>query len=61
MTCSCTGVRLSGTSPPLDRTQPANDLEFFALGQMEVTPKMLDAFQKGGGVVGPYGFIIDLN
>ncbi len=48
-------------SSPLDRTQPANDLEFFALGQMEVTPKMIDAFQKGSGVVGPFGFIIDLN
>jgi pilus assembly protein CpaC len=46
---------------PLDRTRPANDLEFFALGQMEVTPKMMDAFQSGSGVVGPYGFIIDLN
>ena len=28
---------------------------------MEVTPKMVDAFQKGTGVVGPYGFIIDLD
>ena len=37
------------------------DFEFFALGQMEVTPKMMDAFQKGSGVVGPYGFIIDLD
>jgi len=46
---------------PLDRTQPANDLEFFALGQMEVTPKMIDAFSKGSGIAGPYGFIIDLN
>ena len=46
---------------PLDRTRPANDLEFFALGQMEVTPKMMDAFQKGTGVAGPYGFIIDLD
>ena len=46
---------------PLDQTRPANDLEFFALGQMEVTPKMMDAFQKGSGVVGPYGFIIDLD
>jgi pilus assembly protein CpaC len=48
-------------STPFDGTQPANDLEFFALGQMEVTPKMIDAFQKGSGVVGPFGFIIDLN
>lgn len=46
---------------PLDQTRPANDLEFFALGQMEVTPKMMDAFQQGSGVVGPYGFIIDLD
>jgi pilus assembly protein CpaC len=48
-------------STPFDRTQPANDLEFFALGQMEVTPKMMTAFEKGSGVVGPFGFIIDLN
>ena len=45
---------------PLDATQPANDLEFFALGQMEVTPKMIKKFQAGDGVVGPYGYIIDL-
>jgi pilus assembly protein CpaC len=45
---------------PFDQTRPANDVEFFALGQMEVTPKMIDAFQQGAGIVGPYGFIIDL-
>ena len=45
---------------PLDGTQPANDAEFFALGQMEVTPKMLKAFQTGAGVAGPYGYMIDL-
>lgn len=45
---------------PLDATQPANDLEFFALGKMEVTPKMLKNFQTGDGVAGPYGYIIDL-
>ncbi len=45
---------------PLDQTQPANDVEFFALGQMEVTPKMLQDFQHGGGVKGPYGYMIDL-
>jgi len=27
---------------------------------MEVTPKMIDAFQSGAGIAGPYGFIIDL-
>src|SRR6185436_3504278 len=45
---------------PLDQTQPANDPEFFALGQMEVTPKLLKSFQSGAGVAGPYGYIIDL-
>jgi len=45
---------------PLDGTQPANDAEFFALGQMEVTPKMLKTIQSGGGVSGPSGYIINL-
>jgi pilus assembly protein CpaC len=45
---------------PLDQTVPANDLEFFALGQMEVTPKVLKSIQNGAGVVGPYGYIIEL-
>jgi pilus assembly protein CpaC len=45
---------------PLDQTRPANDLEFFAVGQMEVTPKMLEGFSSGAGVSGPYGYIIDL-
>jgi pilus assembly protein CpaC len=45
---------------PLDQTQPANDAEFFALGQMEVTPKMLKTIQSGGGVSGPSGYIINL-
>lgn len=45
---------------PLDQTLPANDAEFFALGQMEVTPKMIQSFQSGAGVAGPYGYIIDL-
>jgi pilus assembly protein CpaC len=45
---------------PLDATQPPNDFEFFALGKMEVTPKLLQAFQTGAGVNGPYGYMIDL-
>ncbi len=45
---------------PLDQTRPANDVEFFALGQMEVTPKMLKNFQTGEGIIGPYGYIIEL-
>lgn len=45
---------------PLDQTQPANDVEFFALGQMEVTPKVIQSIENGSGVAGPYGYIIDL-
>ncbi|MGV8833130.1 MAG: type II and III secretion system protein family protein [Devosia sp.] len=45
---------------PLDGTQVANDMEFFALGQMEVTRTMIKNFQAGAGIVGPYGYIIDL-
>jgi len=45
---------------PLDATSPANDVEFFALGQMEVTRRMIQSFTSGAGVAGPYGFIIDL-
>jgi pilus assembly protein CpaC len=45
---------------PLDQTQPANDVQFFALGQMEVTPKMIQSFERGAGVDGPFGYIIDL-
>jgi pilus assembly protein CpaC len=45
---------------PLDQTQPANDPQFFALGQMEVTPTMIKSFQSGSGVAGPYGYIINL-
>ena len=45
---------------PLDQTQPANDVQFFALGQMEVTPRMIQSFERGAGVDGPYGYIIDL-
>jgi pilus assembly protein CpaC len=45
---------------PLDQTRAANDVELFALGQMEVTPKMIKNFQTGEGIIGPYGYIIDL-
>ncbi len=54
---SVPGQRLA---TPLDQTQPANDLQFFLLGQLEVTPKMMRNFRSGAGVVGPYGYIIDL-
>ena len=45
---------------PLDGTLPANDLQFFGHGKLEVTPKMIRDFQSGAGVTGPYGYIIDL-
>ena len=45
---------------PLDRSLPPNDPEFFGLGKMEVTPKMIKGFQSGAGVAGPYGYIINL-
>ena len=45
---------------PLDRTLPANDVQFFGLGQMEVTPEMIEKIQSGDGVAGPYGYIIEL-
>jgi pilus assembly protein CpaC len=45
---------------PLDNTLPANDLDFFVHGRLEVTPKMVRDFQSGTGVTGPYGYIINL-
>lgn len=45
---------------PHDQTRAANDVEFFSLGQMEVTPRMIEDFESGAGAVGPYGYIIDL-
>ena len=57
-------VRPSGPgqvlATPFDGTQPANDPQFFALGQMEVTPAMARGFRTGAGVSGPFGDIIDL-
>lgn len=45
---------------PLDGTLPANDVDFFAHGRLEVTPKTIEDFQSGAGVSGPFGYIIDL-
>lgn len=45
---------------PLDGTLPANDVEFFALGKIEVTPEMIQKFQSAAGVDGPSGHIITL-
>ncbi|HEY9012223.1 MAG TPA: type II and III secretion system protein family protein [Devosia sp.] len=45
---------------PLDRTATSNDPEFFLLGQLEVTKKMVRRYETGEGIVGPFGHIIDL-
>ena len=45
---------------PLDKTRPANDPEFFLLGQLEVTKDMVRTYELGEGVVGPYGHMLDV-
>lgn len=44
---------------PLDKNRPANDPEFFLLGQLEVTKDMIRTYELGKGVVGPYGHMLD--
>lgn len=46
---------------PLDKTRPANDPEFFLLGQLEVTRDMVRRYELGDGVVGPYGHMLDVS
>ncbi|HEY0918888.1 type II and III secretion system protein family protein [Devosia sp.] len=46
---------------PLDQARTSNDVEFFLLGQMEVTKKMIRSYETGEGVVGPFGHMIDLD
>lgn len=45
---------------PFDKTRPANDPEFFLLGELEVTKDMVRAYEQGTGVVGPYGHMLDM-
>ncbi|TIS89307.1 type II and III secretion system protein family protein [Mesorhizobium sp.] len=45
---------------PFDKTRPANDPEFFVLGQLEVSKDMIRKYEKGDGVAGPYGHMLDL-
>ncbi|MER9293188.1 type II and III secretion system protein family protein [Mesorhizobium sp. M0510] len=44
---------------PFDKTRPANDPEFFVLGQLEVTKDMVRKYELGEGVTGPYGHMLD--
>lgn len=49
------GQRLAS---PLDSRLPANDVDFFLNGQMEVRKRFNDYVNSGGEVKGPYGHII---
>nr|WP_245263928.1 MULTISPECIES: type II and III secretion system protein family protein [unclassified Mesorhizobium] len=44
---------------PFDKTRPANDPEFFVLGQLEVNKDMIRQYETGEGVTGPYGHMLD--
>ena len=44
---------------PFDKTRPANDPEFFILGQLEVNKDMIRKYEQGEGVTGPYGHMLD--
>jgi pilus assembly protein CpaC len=46
---------------PLDQARTSNDVEFFLLGQMEVTKQMIRDFETGAGAVGPFGHMIELD
>ncbi|WFU61418.1 type II and III secretion system protein family protein [Bradyrhizobium brasilense] len=43
---------------PLDSRLPANDVDFFLNGQMEIRKRYNDYVNSGGDVKGPYGHII---
>jgi pilus assembly protein CpaC len=43
---------------PLDSRLPANDVDFFLNGQVEVKKRYIDYVNSGGDVRGPYGHII---
>jgi pilus assembly protein CpaC len=43
---------------PLDSRLPANDVDFFLNGQMDVRKRYDDYINSGGDVKGPYGHII---
>lgn len=43
---------------PLDSRQPANDVDFFLNGQMDVRKRYNDYVNSGGDIKGPYGHMI---
>ena len=45
---------------PFDKELPPNDIDFFLMGKPEVRKQYTDYVTSGGGVVGPYGYIMPL-
>ena len=43
---------------PLNSRLPANDVDFFLMGQPELKKEYTDYVESGGGLQGPYGYII---
>lgn len=44
---------------PFDGSNSSNDAEFFLLGQVEVTRELVEYFEDGTGIIGPFGHIVD--
>ena len=49
------GARLA---TPFDNTVPSNDVDFFLFGQLEQRKKYTDYVTSGGGIQGPYGYML---
>jgi pilus assembly protein CpaC len=45
---------------PFDKEMPANDIDFFLMGKPDVRKQYSDYVTSGGGVAGPYGYIMPL-
>ena len=43
---------------PLDKEAPANDVDFFLVGNPSLRKQYTDYVTSGGGVTGPYGYIM---
>ena len=47
-------------SSPTDRTIPANDIDFFVNGRSELEKNYRYYVERGQGIVGPYGHVLDI-
>jgi pilus assembly protein CpaC len=47
-------------SSPLDGKRSSNDPELFLLGMLEVSDDMIQNFERGAGIAGPFGHILPL-